>query len=531
MKESLISKLITQQDYQDVLFVAYICLGALALRHAAMAREIFRSKIILYLATGFGTLAIAIYVMTLVSYLRYPNYVDHIEVTVASVSWLGVHGHALYPNWVTDDVYGIGYGPILFLLHGLFLLVDPTITISKALGVASLLIAFGLIFVVIKQTVSNNLTAIFVIGSLVMLFAPFGPFAYWTRAEPFLILISTLSLLVAINLRSFAAVAIIGALAGVAAGFKIPGFIYVAPLAMMTLARVETSHGRFILAIIGVACAAIFALLPFCLKESSLVSYSQYVHLAADHGLSTDAFKANLLFALVLFAPIVGIWFWRKPGINYETFWLLVGLCISTAIAVVVGSVSGPYHLLPFAPLCLYAVILVTGVAEANQIIAILFLVLLLAYGPGGYILNSRLMEYWSRNSETEREKIVELQTYLDKYPGAEIGFSDNKHDPDTNYRIFSVLNGHTLRVDFSAWAEMAVGVNEKNIIRFIRGCEVPTWILPLGPAFAKLSWYTERPMLSDDFRRIFSVNYELTQTGKFYQVWECRKQKAELSR
>ena len=53
-----------------------------------------------------------------------------------------------------------------------------------------------------------------------MLFVPFGPFAYWTRAEPFLIFISALALLVATRLRPMAAGPIVGVLAGLASGFK-----------------------------------------------------------------------------------------------------------------------------------------------------------------------------------------------------------------------------------------------------------------------------------------------------------------------
>ena len=174
-------------------------------------------------------------------------------------------------------------------------------------------------------------------------------------------------------------------------------------------------------------------------------------------------------------------------------------------------------------PVCLYAVIVVSGVAEATRTIAIIFLLLLLAYGPGGYVLNNHLMDYY-RNSQKEREKIAELQKYLVAYPGAQLGISDDKHYPDTYYRIFSVLQGHPLRVDFVVWEDLAyVGVDEKNVVRFIKTCEVPTWILPLGAPFTKLSWYTKQPILSDEFRRIFFMNYQLVQTGQAYQVWQCK--------
>ena len=526
MKEHLISILNALQAKQDFLFVVYMCLAAIVLK--AKGRQILTSKLVLYVATSVSVLLIAVYLATLVAYLLYPSYLDHVEATVASIAWLGMHGRALYPNWVSDDVYGLVYGPVLYLLQGLFLLIDPTITISKVLGVVSLLIAFFLIFVVIKQKIVKNPTRVLFIASLVMLFLPFGPFAYWTRAEPFLILISTLALLVAIRLHPLAAAVFIGCLAGIATGFKLHGFIYVAPLAIMILARVKIARDQIVFAIIGVTCAIIFSLLPFCLKKSSLVGYLQYLNVAAHHRFAPGAFRANILFALVLFMPSVAFWFWRKPAINPTEFWLLAGLCISIAIAVVIGGISGPYHLLPFVPLCLYAAIIMADAPArepaASRTIAIIFLLLLLAYGPGSFIINSRLTTDYYRNSQIEREKIIELQKYLAAYPDAQIEISDDGHYSDTYYRIFSVLQGHPLRVDFAAWEDLAyVGVDEKNVIRFIKRCEVPTWILPLGAPFTKLSWYTKHPMLSDDFRRIFSTNYRLIEMGKTYQVWGCR--------
>lgn len=526
MKEHLFFILNTLEKYQYFLFVVYMCLGAIVLK--GMRREVLASKTLLYIATGIAALSIALYLTTLANYLLYPSYVDHVEATVASIAWLGIHGHPYYPNWITEDVYGLVYGPVLYFFHGLFLLIYPTIITAKLLGAGSLLLALGLIFIVIQQKVSNNLTSFIFIASLVMLFVPLGPFAYWTRAEPFLILISTLALLVAIRLHPLVAGAIIGALAGLATGFKLHGFIYVAPMAIMTLARAKLLRERVILVIIGAACAITFALLPFFLKESSLIGYLQYLKLAAHHPFAPDAFRANLLFALVIFMPAVAFWFWRRPAINPTEFWLLAGLCISVAIAIVIGGISGPYHLLPFVPLGLYVAIIMADAPApepaASETISFIFLLLLLAYIPGGINLNIRLTTDFYRNSQREHEKIAELQKYLTTYPDAQIGISDNAHYSDTFYRIFSVLRGHPLHIDFAAWEDLAyVGVDEKNVIRFIKSCEVPTWILPLGAPFTKLSWYTKQPILSDDFRRIFSTNYRLIQKGKTYQVWRCR--------
>jgi hypothetical protein len=524
MTEHLFTILTTRQN-EFQLFVIYMCLSALALRHTDIDCKILRSKNLLRLATGFGVLVIAIYLMTIVNYLLYPNYVDHVEATVASIAWLGMHGYAFWPDWVTGDIYADVYGPVLYLLHGFFLLIVPTLITTKILGVLSLLVAFGLIYIIIKQKVGTHLASFLFIASLATLFLPADYFAFWSRSEPFLILISTVALLVAIRLQPFAAGAIIGVLAGLAAGFKLHGFLYVAPTAMMTLAQVKTPRDRVILAIIGVACASIFTLLPFCLKEASLTGYAQYLIIIGDHGLSLHELSENITVALVLFAPIVGIWYWRRPAINPSELWLLVGLCISIAITVVVGSVrgGGPIHLLPFVPLCIYAAIIISGApaAEAPQIIAIIFLLSLIAYGP----YRSQLMADFYRNFPAEHDKINELRTYLVAYPDAQIGISDDGHYSDTFYKIFAVLQGHGLHVDFSTWGEMAyAGVPEKYVIRFIKKCEVPTWILPLGAPFTKRNFFTpELPLLSDDFRQTFSMNYKLIQMGQHYQVWACR--------
>ena len=208
---------------------------------------------------------------------------------------------------------------------------------------------------------------------------------------------------------------------------------------------------------------------------------------------------------------------------------LLAGLCISIALTVIIASLSasGPYHLLPFVPLCLYMVAVMAAAPSREselapqETIAIIFLLSLLAYGPGIYLVNSNLMTYYNRTEQ--HEKIHELQTYLETYPNAQIGVSDDAHYSDTDYRILSVLAGHPLHIDFAAWGDLEYGVPERNIVRFIERCEVPTWILPLGTPFTKSSWYTERPMLSDDFRRTFSTNYQLIKIGQFYQVWGCR--------
>ena len=157
-------------------------------------------------------------------------------------------------------------------------------------------------------------------------------------------------------------------------------------------ALISFFRDRVILAGISISCAIIVALLPFFLERIIAGrAIRNTLNIAAHNPSAPDAFRANVLFALVLLMPTVAFWFWRKPSINYTEFWLIAGLCTSIAITVVIGGISGPYHLLPFVPLCLYTAIIMADAPArapvASQAIAFIFILLLLAYVPGGFIV------------------------------------------------------------------------------------------------------------------------------------------------
>jgi hypothetical protein len=126
--------------------------------------------------------------------------------------------------------------------------------------------------------------------------------------------------------------------------------------------------------------------------------------------------------------------------------------------------------------------------------------------------------------ARSQREKITELRTYLDTYPNAQIGISDDAHYLSYFYRVFSVFDGRPLHIDFGVWMDLAkAGVDERYIVRFIEGCTIPTWILPVGKPFTQLNWYNRLPLVSEAFRQTFLMNYQQIETGQAYQVWQCK--------
>src|SRR5262249_4643473 len=99
----------------------------------------------------------------------------------------------------------------------------------------------------------------------------------------------------------------------------------------------------------------------------------------------------------------------------------------------------------------------------------------------------------------------------------------DTEHFTSYFYRVFSVWKGQPLRIDFSVWMDLAyVGVDEEHVLRFIKGCAVQTWILPLGTPFLLDNFFTNSPMLSESFRQTFLANYQQIEVGRTYQVWQC---------
>jgi hypothetical protein len=516
----------TLQQHQHQLVMDYFFLSALSWVYWVKIRSTTLSVVLIDALAALSVLAILTYLATIIFYLLYPNYLDHIQATVASISWLWLHGHELYPNWTTGEIYGLVYGPVLFLINGIALLLSSSIFASKLPGVLSFGIALGATWILLTWKTANNLTSLFLLASLIMLFGIFGEYAYWNRAEPFLILLNALALLLAFRSTSLVAAVGIGALAGVATGLKLHGFLYMVPAAAAALARVETLRGRTLTAMIGTACAVAFALLPYLAKGVSIVHYFRFLGVELDSGFRAYQFVENFLFAFILTAPIMVIWIGWKPRLSSPERWLLAALGPSVALITVPGAIAGggTYHLLPLIPTCIYAIAVVCASCkiEAPKIASLIFVSYFLAYSPNLFLYVGHL---YKLDTTREHEKIAELKTYLHAYPEAQIGITDDERYPSYFYRVFSVWNGRPLDIDFSVWMDLRyVGVDEKDILRFIEGCTVPTWILPLGTPFTKSKGYSSYlPLLSEKFRTTFSTNYRQVETGYAYQVWKCK--------
>src|SRR5215469_8955718 len=83
--------------------------------------------VLIHILAALSVFAVFAYALTIVLYLFYPSYLDQVQPTVATISWLGMKGQELYPNWTTGKIYGLVYGPVLFFINGMALLLSPSI--------------------------------------------------------------------------------------------------------------------------------------------------------------------------------------------------------------------------------------------------------------------------------------------------------------------------------------------------------------------------------------------------------------------
>ena len=159
MKAQLVILFQVLQEKQNEIVISYFFLAALTWQYWVTKRPIFTS-ILIGTAALLAILTILAYFSTIILYLLYPNYIDHIQPQVASISWLLMQGHELYPDWTSSDVYGLAYGPILFLINGTALLLNPSIFASKLPGVLSLGTAMGVTYTLFNRTTASNLMSI-----------------------------------------------------------------------------------------------------------------------------------------------------------------------------------------------------------------------------------------------------------------------------------------------------------------------------------------------------------------------------------
>jgi hypothetical protein len=89
------------RDYRAGWAPGLLCLILLGYRYSGTARAVLKSRQVFRIVVVVLTVT---YALTAILYLLYSNYIDHFEATVSTISWLGTHGHLIYPDWQTGHI-------------------------------------------------------------------------------------------------------------------------------------------------------------------------------------------------------------------------------------------------------------------------------------------------------------------------------------------------------------------------------------------------------------------------------------------
>src|SRR5437667_401906 len=237
-------------------------------------------------------------------YLLVPYYFDHVEPTVAVSSALLLRGQSLYPDWIAGEgVYGLMYGPVLYFINAMVLIANKSIFATKFAGVAAAWTALLIMALNARLIVRDYAITSLAIGCVCLVFFRLMPGQFWSRPEPFLILLSALSGL-ALRLPIFKAGLAIGIITGLAVGLKLHGVFYCLPAAVALLERQSLPWmSRVQLASIIFATAVAVMIAPFLHPAVSLSQYLTNLEIAAEHGLRLDLFIQNIIF--LAFMPFV----------------------------------------------------------------------------------------------------------------------------------------------------------------------------------------------------------------------------------
>lgn len=303
-------------------------------------------------AFGAATLLLALYAVGLVSCTLIPAVLDHIEVSVGSLSYLGLHGSPVYTSVRDARRYSLLYGPMCYLPYEAALVVlGPFIQSLKAAVVVLNVILFAVLWAVFHRMCPrwNVLIPLGFIASGMALDAR-APFLI--RGDAGLALGVALSILALSRRRRGTTVALFALGGAYAMDVKITAVFYLVIL-LYLLAR---SLGVR-LAFLSVVIAGALAIAPFALAQFSVRNYAGWLREAVYHPLDGNLFLMNVVIAAILLAPPTLVFLSMKMQNSAQAALLfrrnrclLALLGFSLCGSIVTGSKlgAGPTHLNPW---------------------------------------------------------------------------------------------------------------------------------------------------------------------------------------
>lgn len=455
-----------------------------------------------------ATALLAITFFTGLIYLSFPNYLDHVESTIASLGMVLVRGEVIYPFPDFYPYHGLLYGPLLATVQTAFTQTGLSVLVaSKLPGLIAFLISITACLYVIKNPMAR--------GYLITLI-PFGLMLFWNRAEPFfLLLVCTTIFFADKKIGNKNLPIIVGILAGAASALKLHGASYIFAAYLAATLGVTLS----IPSILVFSISALISFLVFFFPSNiSLVSFFEYLKLASAHGLSLRMWLENLAYLLFLAIPLLISW----GGSNKSRD---MGIKISAVILIeflvtIIGAKPGAgiHHLLPFIPINAYIIhrLQLDAKAPRSSIVKAMYFALIVPALATILTTHVPMIKTW-----TDFKKSGDEVHLLDKkYHDLVMGLTDDKNYSYAYLRV--LLSGE--QIDYPSFMDLQfAGVSDLTLSEKMKTCVIKNILLRNdGIPFSMNNYYTGKPLLSTRVRQSFSDSYEISFRGNYFSVYTC---------
>jgi hypothetical protein len=480
-----------------------------------------------------------LFLLSALLYLTFDSYVDHIEPSVAIISWLLMQGQPPYTPIDDPHRYSLVYGPVLYIINGLTLQIfGPSIFVSKlggvAAGVGSVLIGF-LFF----KRIAGTASAVLATGLSALVFLAFLQVAYWNRADSFIVLLVSLGLLASTLERRVLATALLGLSIGLAMGLKAHAIVYFLPVLGLSFVRL----GKVNL-LAALATASAIALLPFALGPISLENYVLWLRAASGHGLDGLLFLQNVSVAALLVVPAIAViqpTSERWSGLRGEKLHYLAGLVGALAFVAIIAAKpgAGPHHFVPLVHTCLAGMLLLASGADVWRLSARGGLVLwvliswVTLFSVKAVGVSVQAVPFVVSQISVSRDLQHELRFISNLHPDSriEFGYTDDRSYQLTFVRPSLAFEQNAYLVDPPALMDMHLAdmkIPDSTTLK-LTVCEVEFWVLPsLGNPFSIRTAYPSGGLLFDpEFRQAFLENYRMIMQVGYFRVWGCARRAA----
>lgn len=462
------------------------------------------------------------YVCIVIWYVSVPTYFDHIESSVAAISWYTSTGHSFYSRPADLAQYALPYGPALYILNAVPLrLFGPGIVASKLTGAIAALTSTAAVGWSVRRTRPILLTG----ATACLWYLAFGSMSFWTRAEPLLLASVAVSLILAGQRASIAVIGI-GIALGLAVSVKITGGLYFLPILALLWQRLGTRPLLAALGIAVVSAAAPFILIP----GVSGGGYFQVLASTARHGVRWRGVATEIQWALILVLPIfVGRW-QVPPGPVTREIWELRAARIAFAIGVVVMIPvaskygAGPYHFLPFVPAAVYlAAQRADEATPAARPLDPLRTALPLALA----VIAASQQLYWiaAVNGRPSAGVAAEVRSLTSSTSGpVAVGYARDYQA--SAFRPMPVYAGYPYVLDAPSLMDRQIAglPFPEGSVRMLESCAIATWLVPAGeePFVVYNAYNPALLVFPPEFIETFHRKYARLERHRYFDVWTC---------